>query len=211
MNKGIISLALAGALASGVMAEENGAFVGLEVGYGELGISGQLAGQVATQTEDAIKYGLVAGYKQFFNPHIGLRYYANISFYESQGASGPGATGGENLTSVLNYGANIDFLGNFIATEYVDFGGFIGVGIGANTWFNQTLQDAKDLGLKVSDTGFNFALNVGLRTNLFAHHGIEVAARIPLTSNTVFDESITNSKVDFDKTYSVTARYIFSF
>ena len=76
MKKGIMSLALASALASGVMAEESGVFVGAEVGYGDIGITGQLAGALATQT------GLVAGYKQFFNPHIGLRYSANISFQQ---------------------------------------------------------------------------------------------------------------------------------
>ena len=155
-----------------------------------------------------MRYGLVAGYKQFFNPHIGLRYYANISFQQSLGVSG--GTGGEELTSFLNYGANVDLLGNFIATEHFDFGAFVGIGLGANTWFNQILTDAKDLGLKVSTTGFDFALNVGLRTNLFSHHGIEIAARVPFLANTVFDAAL-DSKVDFSSNYSVTARYIFSF
>lgn len=205
MNKGIISLALAGALASGVMAEESGVLVGLEVGYGELGMRD--SSNPTNQVEKAIKYGLVVGYKQFFNPHIGLRYYANIS--NSQTQSSNKAVTGTNFTSVLNYGANIDFLGNFIATENVDFGGFIGVGIGANTWSNQTLKDVKNMGMKVSSTGVNLALNVGLRTNLFAHHGIEIAARIPFTKNTLFDDA--GIKIDSYGNYSVTARYIFSF
>lgn len=36
---------------------------------------------------------------------------------------------------LLNYGANIDFLANVLVSESVDLGGFVGLGIGGDSWF----------------------------------------------------------------------------
>ena len=33
------------------------------------------------------------------------------------------------------------FLGNFIANENIDFGGFVGFGIGGNTWFGNDIDN----------------------------------------------------------------------
>lgn len=203
MNKVIVSLACASALISGVMAEESGVFVGLEAGLGDFKAERTVT-QQGTDTEIASggRYGLTLGYKRFFTPRIGLRYYANVSFnnFSKQG----------DTVRLTNYGANVDFLGNFIATESVSFGGFIGIGLGGNAWHNRAFPAIKALATTFNKNGFDLALNVGLRTNLFTHHGIEIALRMPLFANNIV-EGATTGRLDYENTYNVVARYIFSF
>lgn len=81
MNKVIVSLACASALTSIAIAEESGVFVGVEASRGDFKAQRTIAQQgIVTEIASGERYGLVAGYKQFFNPHIGRRYYANVSF-----------------------------------------------------------------------------------------------------------------------------------
>ena len=44
-----------------------------------LALAGALT-SIVTEIASGERYGLLAGYKQFLNSHIGLRYYANVSF-----------------------------------------------------------------------------------------------------------------------------------
>ena len=197
-----MSLALASALASGVMAEESGVFVGIEVGRGDF--KGERTSQqgIDTRIASGERYGLSFGYKKFFSPKIGLRYYANVSFnnFSKQG----------DTLRLTNYGANVDFLGNFISTESVSFGGFIGLGLGGNTWENRAFPAMRALATTFNKNGFDFALNVGLRTNIASHHGIEIALRMPLFANNIV-EGATTGRLDYQNTYNMVARYVFSF
>lgn len=202
------SLAFVPNLAS---AESSAPFVGVELGYGE----------GRANTDEAylrgVQYGITAGYKQFFMPYVGLRYYANFSVMHAPGAydkDGNEAVGQENkTTSLLNYGVNVDFLANFVAGEDFDFGAFVGVGVGAYTWLKsgQYLENAHS---NWKLTHLDVALNVGLRTNIAKNHGIEVVGRVSFLDGNAYKGTNPNgesSKLDVSHPYSVTARYTYSF
>ena len=123
--------------------------------------------------------------------------------------------------TLINYGANVDFLGNFVSSESVDFGGFVGVGIGANSITGKFIKDNVKVyegenGWKFTDTGFDVWLNVGLRTNIATYHGLEVVARVPFLPVKMIDEKAVagehgSYKITFKQDYSIMARYTFSF
>ena len=209
-------------------AEESGGFVGIGVGYGDTKMAVETLYLDTNETENAkdkangVSYGFVAGYKQFFNEYLGLRYYANLDLTHAVEV-------GKFNTTLVNYGVNVDFLGNFVVTEIADFGGFIGLGIGGNTWTGKDIKDIKnshknDMELdegggtfKVKDTSFDVALNVGLRTNIAKYHGIELAVRVPFLKTRLFDVNFTidgtkiGIKYDIWQNVRVLARYTFSF
>lgn len=193
------SLAFVPNLAS---AESSAPFVGVELGYGE--------GRVNTDQTylRGVQYGITAGYKQFFMPYVGLRYYANFSVMHASG--GYDKDGNEivsldkKTTSLLNYGVNVDFLANFVAGEDFDFGAFVGVGVGAYTWLKTGYLEYS--GIESSKlTALDVALNVGLRTNIAKNHGIEVLGRVS------FLDTKPVSGLTLSHPYSVTARYTYSF
>lgn len=193
------SLAFVPNLAS---AETSAPFVGVELGYGE--------GRVNTDIAylRGVQYGITAGYKQFFMPYVGLRYYANFSVMHASGGYDKDgndiATLDKKTTSLLNYGVNVDFLANFVASEDFDFGAFVGVGVGAYTWLKTGYLEKS--GIESSKlTALDVALNVGLRTNIAKNHGIEVLGRVS------FLDAKPISGLTLSHPYSVTARYTYSF
>ena len=217
-----ISLALLLGGANITLAEESGGFVGIGIGGGDTELKTET---ITNGIKDnykvnlgGINYGFVGGYKQFFTPYLGLRYYANLDLHHNLKK-----VKSNQIITAITYGANVDFLGNFVVTDIADFGGFIGLGIGGNT-----------IKIKDFDTDFEFALNVGLRTNIATNHGVELVARVPLpiklSSNssstggticfgsinsnpTICNEQTTNSsyKQTFKQIFSILARYTFSF
>lgn len=200
------SLAFVPNLAS---AESSAPFVGVELGYGE--------GRANTDETymRGIQYGITAGYKQFFMPYVGLRYYANFSVMHAPGGyykdGNEDTTLDKKTTSLLNYGVNIDFLANFVAGEDFDFGAFVGVGVGAYTWLKSGYLENATSDWKL--THLDVALNVGLRTNIAKNHGIEVVGRVSFLDGNVY--STTNNGTTYTRKvshpYSVTARYTYSF
>lgn len=69
-------------------------------------------------------------------------------------------------------------------------------------------------GVKFSDTGFDIALNLGLRTNIAKYHGLELVARVPFLPVKMVeyaDEIGFKVKQTFGQPYSILARYTFSF
>lgn len=197
------SLAFVPNLAS---AESSAPFVGVELGYGEGRV---IEGRVNTDQVylRGVQYGITAGYKQFFMPYVGLRYYANFSVMHASG--GYDKDGNEvvslekKTTSLLNYGVNVDFLANFVAGEDFDFGAFVGVGVGAYTWLKSGYLENATSDWKL--THLDVALNVGLRTNIAKNHGIEVLGRVS------FLDAKPVSGFTLSHPYSVTARYTYSF
>ena len=160
-----------------------------------------------------LNYGFVGGYKQFFTPYLGLRYYVNVDLHHNMSKYkevDPDTLKKETQEIIIaNYGANVDFLGNFISSESVDFGGFVGVGIGANILTGKDIEDMKNDNGNIKTTDFDLSLNVGLRTNIATNHGIEVVARVPFLPITIVNER--GVKYTLGQTYSVLARYTFSF
>ncbi len=195
----MLSSAVALALASSAsFAEESGAFVGVGVGYG-----GSQVKSGEKMNLDGISYEIIAGYKQFFTPSFGLRYYANFAYADASGKSKD--TSGKIKGNVMDYGVNVDALYNFV-TGGTDFGAFLGLGLGANTWGGKSFKDAK-----MDKTGFNLALNVGLRSVIAQHHSIEIAARVPFIATTLQKAATDTPKMTGSHTYNVGVRYIFSF
>lgn len=191
-------------------AESSAPFVGVELGYGE--------GRANTDQAylRGVQYGITAGYKQFFMPYVGLRYYANFSVMHAPGVydkDGNDLPQYDKTTSLLNYGANIDLLANFVAGEDFDFGAFVGVGVGAYTWLKSGYLENAPSEWKL--THLDVALNVGLRTNIAKNHGIEVVGRISFLDGKVHSTTDpttgTTQTTKVSHPYSVTARYTYSF
>lgn len=158
-------------------------------------------GSEGLSSDGGVDYGFVAGYKLFVTPYFGLRAYANINVahlaFEARGESLPNT---KTNATMLNYGANVDLLGNFVVMRDSSFGGFVGLGIGANTWLGKDLDklrgfyetnlanDISLLGLKRNITSFDMALNVGLRGTLQKVHGVEIAFRVSFFGSRAFYE-----------------------
>lgn len=185
-------------------AEKSGAFVGLEAGVNVGTLEAETRFYTTTKYLLGGSYGFITGYKQFFTSHIGLRYYANLNLKHST-EDITNSTGESYIPDFiwLNYGANVDFLGNFVSNEDLDFGGFVGLGIGANTEF---------ISQRDSTTNLDVALNVGLRTTFDSKHSFELISRVPFLPTTKGNERATEliyREPVYD--YSVSLRYAYSF
>lgn len=243
MTKIAIALGVASALAShSANAEQSGVILGAEVGYGGASIKynsksynetaeGQPYASPYNLEYDGggVKYGLIIGYKHFFTPKLGLRAYANLAAMHASLTTKEDVSNEWKKVSatMLNYGVNVDFLGNFISLEKVDFGGFVGLGLVANTWLGKSINDYQKFidsygyGWKLNKTGFDVALNVGLRANIAKYHGIEIVARVPFVATTILNKSATNTENDYTTTasrkdnlhnpYNISVRYVVSF
>ena len=218
MKKLFVSSAVALALASGALvAEESGAFVGVGLGVSGTKIKDNfiLQGTTPIPTADytynasGFGYELLFGYKQFFTPEFGLRYYVNIA-----GANTSKSIEGiKAKANVMNYGVNVDALYNFINDDSLSFGAFLGLGLGMNSWSGNGIDSYDDLarenGESISTSGFNLALNLGVRTEIAKHHGVELAVRVPFITTILYDKY--DIKITAAQTYNVGVRYIFSF
>ena len=218
------------------LAEESGGFVGIGIGGGDTELKIKVSGAdnaewlTSETSADKIKfsgigYGFVVGYKQFFTPYLGLRYYANLDLhhnltkFEELNESTDNYENKREDITLINYGVNVDFLGNFVVTDIADFGGFIGLGIGANTikgkssWIQSAKSGAAEIGGKFNDTAFDVWLNVGLRTNIATNHGVELVARVPFLPIKMIDLEVADGSYQytFRQTYNILARYTFSF
>ena len=207
MKKMFVSSALALALSCGVLvAEESGIFVGLGLGYGGVQLKGMESSDAHQFSPSGLSYEVLLGYKQFFTPNFGLRYYANLATaYTAKKIEGK-----NQKINVMNYGVNVDALYNFVTDDSLSFGAFLGLGLGANTWSGKAISE-EEIGItdKLNKTSFNVALNVGLRTEIAKHHGIELAARVPFIATTLYDKD--DIKLTVKQKYNVGLRYIFSF
>ena len=214
-----------------VLAEESGGFMGLEVGYGEAEIT-HLRLTAPYKAENIIgvdfsgggvAYGLTLGYKQFFTPYFGLRYYVNVNALHATLKPYTNAPSDAKKSSVmlLNYGANIDFLANVLASESADLGGFVGLGIGGDSWFGKGVDyqlevwQPNDWQIK-NKTMFNVWINVGIRANIAKNHGIELVARAPLLKAKLLDNytsgvQTNRVKVTLKGIYTISVGYAFSF
>ena len=236
-------------LCAPINAEQSGGFLGAGLGYGNLEVPFDYSVSAMNQkisgefSGGGVAFGFIGGYKQFFHPYFGLRYYANVNFLIAkvsqknvQQTGGIILDAGDNRsTTLINYGLNIDMLINFIVSEsswnrVADFGAFVGVGVGGNSWSGESIQDIDDyvvkreralnqnLGWKTTRNFFDASLNVGLRTNILTHHGIELAFRVPLYKNAFLDKQkeIGTATATFNvhtrtPRYAISLRYVYAF
>lgn len=230
---------------SPLLAEESGWFVGAEFGTSGVEIEyeycrdrvlfedSRCAIDPQEQQFDGYKWGLLGGYKQFFTPKFGLRYYGSFDMgaysYEARNVSNVEFT---NKLNEYTFYFNIDILYNFIANDTWDFGVFGGVGFGG-VLYKYTMGGGTRInfgkeGYSQIDTArdFNIKLNLGLRTNIAKRHGIELFAHFGLFDSKKtyavfawdgsiqdglkpherFDITLTNTPSE-----SLGIRYIFSF
>ncbi len=189
-------------VASALVAEESGVFGGNAVGYGTPHIKvSNVSGDTSKTDYNGITFAFIAGYKQFFTPNFGLRYYINVNTIGKD-------VGQKFRGTLMDYGVNIDMLYNFIARPNANLGFFLGAGAGANTW-GKDIADSKN----VKKTAFSAGLNFGLRSVFAKHYGLEIAARVPFTKTTIFDGDNGGQKIKMTGSYdyNVELRYIFNF
>ena len=156
-NKIALSLAMAGLLgASGLLAEESGFFVGAQAGLAQHkssvelpGWSIQLVGSSFDYSDTGVKIGILGGYKQFFTPEFGLRYYAKYS----RG----------NDYNTLD--ANVDALYNIGES----FGVFAGVGLGLASYTQSTAKTGFDYAINL---GGRYHFTDAHSLELFARIGL---------------------------------------
>lgn len=208
MKKSLISLVLSLSLASSLVAEESGAFFGIGIGSGWANAKIRLSNIFNDDSHGSgLSFEAVAGYKQFFTQNFGLRYYANISQASFKNQN-PGTT------SVMNYGANIDMLVNFVDSQTSSFGAFLGVGVGANTWSGHEVDELEKL-VSLKKTLLDTSLNIGLRSVIDSRHSVEGIVRVPLLSNTLYSsndfEGFGKAEAKAIRSANIGVRYILNF
>ena len=225
INKIAMSFALAGILgASTALAETDGAFVGVQAGYGGLKLKVESefkddAGNVEkypsqSESASAFRYGFVAGYKQFFTPEFGARYYASVDLGTNYKKDITDEYGDKTTIKVSSYNiaANADALYNFVSSRDLDFGAFLGLSLGyANHKFKGT-DGAPD----IKPSGFDLGINFGLRTNIAQNHGIELYSRFGVLQQKkeikeTYDGGEDTTTYKAQQPYQVGLRYVFSF
>ena len=266
--KKFLQIAIMAFLGFGVAnAEQSGGFLGAEVGYGSISVPLSYSYQgwngaifnpnfglvtkelLVDFNGGGVNLGFVGGYKQFFNPYFGLRYYANVNVIMAKvkpkvtkDDSGAGLNNGTDSRSatIINYGANVDMLINFIIRErnrVADFGMFVGVGLGGNNYSGKAINEIDDYmhdimgnfineakSWKTKRNFFDVALNAGLRTNILVNHGLELALKMSLLKNTLANKTgsvltnIGDIRVPYTlkintkiPSYNITLRYTYSF
>ncbi|WP_276891279.1 outer membrane beta-barrel protein [Helicobacter japonicus] len=216
MKKLLISSVVAlGLSSSASLAEESGVFVGVGAGYGVANIKDQYLSQnyshYIDSKEKGAAYEILAGYKHFITPHLGFRLFANFIYTDAKHKS---VNGGSVKANVMSYAINFDALYNFIASSNTNFGVFVGIGAGANTWGGKAFDEIPS-NIPTTKTSFDFALNFGLRSVIARHHGIEIAARMPFEEQYIVNDTIPGSNIYMNLRgaykYNIGARYIYNF
>lgn len=233
IKKIALSFALAGILgATSMVAETDGVFVGVQAGYGGLTLKNEYKNSfdptenVSDSTStNGFRYGFVLGYKTFFNPQFDIRYYAAVDLgtdYEKDLTDTDGDKATLKINS-YNITANADVLYNFISDRDLDFGGFVGLGLGyANHKIKVesvggTLIESVGGNAEKTLEGFDLGINLGLRANIAYNHSIELYSRFSILPQEEEIErtypgglTLTNTHT-VQQPYQVGLRYIFSF
>ena len=226
-NKIALSLVVAGILgASSALAETDGVFVGLQAGYGGLKLKTEFeyndgAGFVEKDSNSisagGFRYGFVAGYKQFFTPEFGARYYASFDLGTDYKKDQTDEKGDKTTIKVNSYNitANADALYNFISSNDLDLGAFLGLSLGYahHTIKMEPANDMPD----IKPSGFDLGINFGVRTNIAQNHGIELYSRFGVLQqkkelkNTYEGGYSDTMTYKASQPYQVGLRYTFSF
>lgn len=149
---------------------------------------------------NGLNVSLIAGYKHFFTPSLGLRIYGSYDyyffnktpFYYPRGGAINGAIYAEYYKSSLemtihSIGVNMDFLYNFLSAENYDLGLFVGLGVGGN--FYSLANEKSDITkARIGNTNFfDIWANIGLRSNFYKYFGVELYAKVPFLNNILYD------------------------
>ena len=130
INKLALSFVFAGILGATVaVAETDGAFVGVQVGYE--------ANKLKMETDDlkvnrsttatGFVYGFLGGYKQFFTQSFGARYYGVVNLGNFNKTIANTERGGDFKIKINTWNITADALYNFVSNESLDFVAFLGL------------------------------------------------------------------------------------
>lgn len=240
INKFALSVALAGILgASSALAETDGVFAGVQFGFGGANTKNEFcssggemdACQIDSKSASALRYGFLAGYKQFFTENFGLRYYGVVDYgadFKIDNAFYMGKmVNFSPKISALNLSANVDALYNFISNDSLEFGAFGGLSLAyASYKAKNALMDVTPMTTGGSDepafkdfklSGFDMGVNVGVRAQIAQKHGVELYGRFAFMENkkeeTLFENALGKATQTFKaaQPYQVGLRYTFSF
>lgn len=219
MKKLIVSGALALAFStSAVVAEESGAFVGVDLGMSNAKMTQEQPLFTQTvNTKFGFRYGLMGGYKWFFTESFGLRAYLQVDNGSlTLKDRDPNAT--SNNFNTLNVMANVDALWNFYNTQEDSVGLFAGLSFGYAIHNGGIVDEYKKVGIK-DPSGFDMGINFGVRSIWAKHHGVELFSRfgvIGASATTTFTTTIPvpvsyDVKMTTMQPYSLGVRYTYNF
>lgn len=218
MKKLIVSGALALAFStSAVVAEESGAFVGVDLGMSNAKMSQETPGLTQTiDTKFSFRYGLMGGYKWFFTESFGLRAYLQVNNGSLTLKSVDPLSGKDNFNT-LNVMANVDALWNFYNTQEDSIGLFAGLSFGYAIHNGGLVTSYKDQGLK-DPSGFDMGINFGVRSIWAKHHGVELFSRFGVIGASATSTLTTlpgvpsyDVKMTTTQPYSLGVRYTYNF
>ena len=224
MKKSISYLALSLGLCSSSYAFEGRSFIGVG---GTFAFAGQVRNEergVSIEKESTMGFGVegVGGYKMLFNNFFGLRFYADVNYYWLSHRFGK-----EGLFDV---NANADVLINFIPSDFFSLGVYAGVQAGIHIWNGDASNRAKqaydsvtsivaNYEVEYSNLFFGLGLNAGLTMGFGSNHAIDIFAKIPFLTDTLYNYKSTvnqgnnNTKlyITANRPFSAGLRYIYSF
>ena len=157
-------------VATSSVAEESAWFVGGQLGYSS--VTQRLTLETARNSstydtrelnQSAARYGVLVGRKSFFTENFGIRYYVGANFGSYDGVS------------AKDIQFNIDAAYNFVNVGGVPIGAFAGIGTGYKSYDDPL----------ATRWGVIFNINLGVRTTLAEHHGIELFYTHDMTAATV--------------------------
>ena len=196
MKKVLTSVALASVLMTGAaVAEESGALLGFNVGYGAANPTGYT---LASGNHTGFRYGLIGGYKEILSSNMGMRYYATLDF----GTKYSKGDGNPDIKTI-NFYLNGDALFNFALDNSMEYGAFVGLALG---YINHTISGG-GVGESKPD-GFDLGINLGLRAQSYANHSLEIYSRFGLLNQEATAAGFTYK---VKQPYQVGVRYIYSF
>lgn len=218
MKKLIVSGALALAFStSAVVAEESGAFVGVDLGLANLSkmTSESNGGTLTSYALGSLRYGLIGGYKWFFTENVGLRAYVALNNGTSylQDASTQTPRNGNQFNSMF-INANVDFLNTFYNSEQVSAGWFAGLSLGVGIHSGGIVKATTANSNLSNVSGFDMGINLGLRTLFGKKHGIEFFTRFGVIGASATAEmNGVPVKIDMSTTqiYNTGVRYTYNF
>ena len=223
MKKLIVSGALALAFStSAVVAEESGAFVGVDLGLANLSKmtseSSMNGGTQTTYALGSLRYGLMGGYKWLFTENVGLRAYVALnngtSYLQDASTGGNNQTPNGNQFNSMFVNANVDFLNTFYNSEQVSAGWFAGLSLGVGIHSGGIVKATTANSNLSNISGFDMGINLGLRTLFGKKHGIEFFTRFGVIGASATAEiNGTPTKTDMSTTqiYNTGVRYTYNF
>lgn len=213
--------------------EKNGAFIGIGMGFGSgymrMNVKnvriGNIAfsGQAFDDNENFLNLNIKAGYQHFFNRWVGLRAYGLVGYSEIRKVANSVYSNllvAQDYSMIfINYNANLDVLLNAYNSQDLNFGFFVGLGIGGsfNNYTDAKLTNTATGAIWSRDMhAFYMDFKLGARINAAKHHGMELGITIPFIEvKDKWSTNIQQARIPLDvrikQNYSVGLSYNYIF